>query len=121
MVSPPFLGVATCSLSFSGATSVLPPAATATPQYAGLISKAGKEHRVPLSDAALAMLERARPLRDNANFVFPSPTKTGRPLSDMTLGKLIRELVLRRYRTVFEPVSGIGPQNARTLPMASWN
>ena len=34
--------------------------------------KAGAEHRVPLSDAALAVLESVRPLRSPSNLIFPS-------------------------------------------------
>ena len=52
--------------------------------------KAGAEHRVPLSDAALVVLEQARPLRDDSGLVFPSPLKRGRPLSDMSLTKILR-------------------------------
>lgn len=52
--------------------------------------KAGAEHRVPLSDAALVVLEQARPLRDHSGLVFPSPVKRSRPLSDMSLTKILR-------------------------------
>ena len=52
--------------------------------------KAGKEHRVPLSDAAMTILEQARPLDDGSGLVFPSPNRPGKPLSDMTLTKLLR-------------------------------
>ena len=62
--------------------------------------KAGVEHRVPLSDAALAVLERAQPLRDASGLVFPSPRKPGRPLSDMTLTKLLRDTGLAERTTV---------------------
>jgi integrase len=51
------------------------------------------DHRVPLSDAALAILEevRARPQPDNpAALVFPA--LSGKPLSDMTLTALLRRL-----------------------------
>ena len=50
--------------------------------------KAGREHRVPLSDAALAVLQAARALRDGSGLVFPS--QRGKALSDATLGKLMR-------------------------------
>ena len=53
--------------------------------------KAGVEHRIPLSDAALAVLEQARPLRDDPGLLFPSPTRRGKPLSDMTLTKILRD------------------------------
>ena len=51
--------------------------------------KGGVEHRVPLSEAAIAALEQAAPLRDESGLVFPSPVG-GRPLSDMTLTKILR-------------------------------
>ena len=51
--------------------------------------KAGKAHRVPLSDAALAVLHRARPLSDGEGLIFPSVT--GKMLSDSTVSKLLRE------------------------------
>ncbi len=62
--------------------------------------KAGAEHRVPLSDAALAVLDEARPLRDDSNLVFPSPVAPGRPLSDMTLTKILRATGLADRATV---------------------
>ena len=52
--------------------------------------KTGHPHRIPLSDAAMAVLEKARPLRDDSGLVFPSPIKRGRPLSDMAFTKLLR-------------------------------
>ena len=51
--------------------------------------KAGREHRVPLSDRALAVLREAAQYRDGSGLVFPS--KTGRTMSDSTLSKLCRE------------------------------
>lgn len=52
--------------------------------------KAKLEHRVPLSERAVAVLDEARELADRGGLVFPSPT--GRLLSDSTLSKLLREL-----------------------------
>ena len=40
--------------------------------------KGGVEHVVPLSDAALAVLEQARLLRDDSGLLFPSPASTAR-------------------------------------------
>ena len=54
--------------------------------------KEGEEHVVPLAAAALAVIERARPLRDRSGLVFPSSARVGRPLSDNTLTKLLRAL-----------------------------
>ena len=62
--------------------------------------KAGIEHRVPLSDGALAVLESVRPLRDRSDLLFPSPSRPGRPLSDMTLTKVLRDTGLAGRATV---------------------
>ena len=51
--------------------------------------KAGKEHRVPLSDRAIEILREAESVHQN-DYVFPSPS--GRVLSDGTLTKLARSL-----------------------------
>jgi integrase len=53
--------------------------------------KAGREHIVPLSPAALAVFEEAKSHRiAGSNFVFQG-TKKGKPLSDMTLTKIMRD------------------------------
>lgn len=52
--------------------------------------KAGKEHRVPLSDAALAILEDLRKVQRD-NFVFPGG-KVGRPISNMAMLMLLRRM-----------------------------
>lgn len=51
--------------------------------------KAGKEHRVPLSAAALALLKRL-PRMDKVDLMFPSPK--GGALSDMTLTAVMRRM-----------------------------
>ena len=58
------------------------------------------EHRVPLSDAALAALELVRSLGDQSGLVFPSPSRPGRPLSTMTPTKLLRDVGLADRTTV---------------------
>lgn len=55
--------------------------------------KAGREHRVPLSHRALEILDETRVLADESGLVFPG-TRTGKPLSDMTLSKILRDLGL---------------------------
>ena len=50
--------------------------------------KSNRPHRVPLSNAALDVLRRARELSDDSGLVFPSAR--GRPLSNMTLTKILR-------------------------------
>ena len=62
--------------------------------------KGGVQHRVPLSEAALTVLEQAGLLRDGSGLVFPSPTRPGRPLSDMALTKLLRTTGLAERATV---------------------
>ena len=54
--------------------------------------KAGKEHRVPLSDAALAVLDAAAELSDGSGFVFPSPRKSGAAIGRRTLLVAFREI-----------------------------
>ena len=65
--------------------------------------KAKRDHRVPLSGRALAILHDARRRSDGSSLVFRSPR--GKPLSDMTLSKLIKELgiaaVLHGFRSSF--------------------
>ena len=62
--------------------------------------KGGVEHRIPLSDAAVAVLGQAQSLDDGPDLVFPSPMKRGRPLSDMTLTKVLRDIGLAERCTV---------------------
>lgn len=52
--------------------------------------KAGREHRVPLPPAALAILARVEPLACGLDApIFPGP-RHGKPLSDMALTQLLR-------------------------------
>ena len=53
--------------------------------------KAKRDHRVPLAPRAVEILTQAKGLTDGAGLVFPG-TKAGKPLSDMTLSKLVKEL-----------------------------
>jgi integrase len=58
--------------------------------------KAGREHRVPLSARALAILEAMEVFRtpdDSDPYVFPG-ARAGRPLSDMTLSMTLRRMKL---------------------------
>ena len=61
--------------------------------------KGGAEHRVPLSDAALAVLHEAPPLCDDSGLVFPSPRKRGSPLSNMALTECLRRVGLGESTT----------------------
>lgn len=56
--------------------------------------KAKREHRVPLSDRCVAILRQAHALREeptDAELIFPG-SKPNKPISDMTLSKLMKEL-----------------------------
>ena len=53
--------------------------------------KANREHRVPLSGRALEVLAEAEDQSDGSGLVFPG-TRPGRPLSENTHAKLLREL-----------------------------
>ncbi len=54
--------------------------------------KAGREHRVPLSAAAVKLLKR-QPRIDGSDLVFPS--STGKALSDMTLTAVLRRMKIK--------------------------
>ncbi|MFL0357560.1 tyrosine-type recombinase/integrase [Erythrobacter sp. GH1-10] len=56
--------------------------------------KARKEHRVPLSEAAIALLESV-PRLANSNLVFPG--QRGKPLSDMTLSAVLKRMDLAEF------------------------
>src|SRR5262249_15745091 len=54
--------------------------------------KAGKEHRVPLSEPALTIIKDMRAARlDDHDFVFPGG-RLGRPLSNMAMLKLLQRM-----------------------------
>jgi integrase len=66
--------------------------------------KAGKEHRVPLSDAALAILKELPKVR-HGDFVFPGG-RAGRPISNMAMLMLLRrmgrdDLTIHGFRSSF--------------------
>ena len=66
---------------------------TATWTIPGFRMKSGREHRVPLSTAALAVLDRTREYAEGSSLCFPS--LTGRVLSDNALSKLFRDLGIK--------------------------
>ena len=68
--------------------------------------KSKRIHRVPLSDAALAVLERARPLANKTGLVFPSARKRGGMLTSFALGDLVKrrcelDATVHGFRTSF--------------------
>ena len=87
--------------------------------------KGGAGHRVPLSGAALAVLERVRGVDDGSGLIFPSPLRPGRPLSPVTLTKILRDRGLADRATVhgFRSASGIGARRLGSrarLPRPHW-
>jgi integrase len=52
--------------------------------------KAGREHRVPLSDRAVAILRRLAETR-TGDFVFPGQRRD-RPLSDRAMNRMVRRM-----------------------------
>ncbi|QTX22573.1 tyrosine-type recombinase/integrase [Comamonas aquatica] len=68
--------------------------------------KAGREHRIPLSDAAVALLrQQEQVLLAGTNVVFPS-VRDHKPLSDMTLTAVLRrmqrnDLTVHGFRSTF--------------------
>ncbi|MCI4661667.1 MAG: integrase arm-type DNA-binding domain-containing protein [Neomegalonema sp.] len=70
--------------------------------------KAGKEHRVPLSEAAMAALGTAGA---QTELIFGSEIKPGRPLSDMSMTALLRRMGRERitvhgFRSTFRDWAG---------------
>lgn len=68
--------------------------------------KAENEHRVPLSERALEILETVRPLSgEDGGFVFPSPLRKSRPLSNMAMLNYLKrthpELTVHGFRSSF--------------------
>lgn len=70
--------------------------------------KAGREHRVPLSDAAVALLK-AVPRMKGSDYVFPAPR--GGALSDMALSAVLKRmersgLTVHGFRSTFRDWAG---------------
>jgi integrase len=61
--------------------------------------KAGRQHRVPLSPAAVAILKRMKKIA-NGDYVFPG-RKPGKPLSNMSM-----EMILRRMKVADATMHG---------------
>jgi integrase len=74
--------------------------------------KAKRQHRIPLTDAALAVLETAKAGRTDSSsgtYVFPG-IKEGRPLSSMTMDKVLRseklDVTVHGFRSSFRDWTG---------------
>jgi integrase len=82
--------------------------------------KAGKEHRVPLQPAAIALLGEAG---EPQALVFPSPIKAGRPLSDATLAAVLERMgcavTVHGFRSTFRDWAGEVTAHAREVVEAA--
>ena len=83
--------------------------------------KAGRQHRVPLSDAALHVLSVVTPPRDSleSSWVFPG-SRIGRPLSNMGMMMLLRrmkrsDLTVHGFRSTFRDWCAEGTNYPRDL------
>jgi len=70
--------------------------------------KAGKEHRVPLTPAAIAQLGTRG---NDTDLVFGSETKAGKPISDMSMTALLRRMdydniTVHGFRSTFRDWAG---------------
>ena len=54
--------------------------------------KSDREHRVPLSSAALETLESAKSLHSPGGLCFPAPTRAGTEIHATTLAKALRQI-----------------------------
>jgi integrase len=79
--------------------------------------KAGREHRVPLQPAAIALLGEAG---EADELVFPSPVKAGKPLSDAALAAVLErmsydKITVHGFRSTFRDWAGETTPHAREV------
>ena len=71
--------------------------------------KAGREHRVPLTDPALEVLEKVRPLRAKGDYIFPGDQRI-EPLTRMAMAMLLRRMdvpvTVHGFRSTFRDWAG---------------
>ncbi|MFZ2996191.1 tyrosine-type recombinase/integrase [Sphingobium sp.] len=81
--------------------------------------KAKKEHKIPLTDRCMAILDQAKAFKvDDGIYVFPN-SRGDKPLSDMTLSKLMKELkipaVPHGFRSSFRDWAGESTAHPREV------
>ena len=62
--------------------------------------KMRRPHRVPLSDASLEVLKRAKTIDDGSGLIFPSLTRPGEAISENTLTMLLKRIGIHDRATV---------------------
>ena len=62
--------------------------------------KSNREHRVPLSDQSIDVLEKAKVLREQSDLIFLSPMNNRKPLNETTMMQLLRKAGLADRATV---------------------
>jgi len=73
--------------------------------------KAKKEHRLPLTDQAIEILQEIYPYTKEAKYIFHSPISRTRPLTDVTLSKALKrldfgsEIVPHGFRAMFSTLA----------------
>jgi integrase len=85
--------------------------------------KAAREHRIPLSDRALAILEKLSEFK-RGHFVFPSP-RAGRPLSHVAMAAVMRRMnqegvTVHSFRSAFRDWTGNETSFPREVAEAAW-
>ena len=85
--------------------------------------KAGREHRVPLTDRCVELLRTVRPLARPDGYVFPG-SRDGRPLSDMSLSAVLKrmgraEFTVHGFRSSFRDWAGEATEFPREIVEAA--
>ena len=84
--------------------------------------KAGREHRVPLSALAVALLRALEPLRGEGPYVFPGQRR-GKPLSNMAMDMMLRrmgsEVTVHGFRSTFRDWAGEETDHPREVAEAA--
>lgn len=84
--------------------------------------KMGREHRVPLSKQAAALLKRLREESEGKEFIFPGERK-GRPLSNMAMAMLMKRLrvsvTVHGFRSSFRDWAGDATSFPREIAEAA--
>ena len=89
--------------------------------------KAEREHRVPLSDSSpLSYSRKQNRLSDGSSLIFPSPVNRGKPVSENTLGKVLKSAGAAqqdhgaRLSLVIQNM-GAGKHQTQAMPQWNWH